>query len=350
MSQSKETRGRRGIMQVSPFGGSKVLPHAKPSLLALSCLVVSLFIGTGSATAQSPIPGSVSQDYMPQSSTAPLPGSTDGARIPARPPSGPVIANPAAQRESFYKQLPLTAEEARIKIEELSNRLAVSRPGEVKENIFNLCEWLQECADAHWKMYLSFDKLPGTKVQAKQEKETAVKFSRLKNRARLLKADVYIKENRYPEALGPLVEIVTSEPTSDLGQAAYKRLTDMGFSDQISSLELAQKEVKGTPLSAPKTPPQGAPGTAPAAKPTGTAPAAAPGAGGIATPAATAPGATAPGSAKPASLTAKPSPVTTKQTVATEPAETKPIVAKAPAARTAPAKPAPRKSKSKRKR
>lgn len=355
MSQSKETRRPRGIMKVSAPGGSKVLPHAKPSLLAVSCLVATML---GSAAfAQSPIPGSASQDYMAPQASAPLPGATDGSRIPARPPSGPVIANPAAQRESFYKQLPLTAEEARIKIEELSNRLAVSRPGEVKDNIFNLCEWLQECADAHWKMYLSFDKLPGTKVQAKQEKETAIKFSRLKNRARLLKADVYIKENRYPEALGPLVEIVTAEPTSDLGQAAYKRLTDMGFSDQISSLELAQKEVKGVPLAAPKTPAQGAPGTAPAAKPSGTAPAVAPGAGGTATPAATATpgtsGTTAPQagfSPKPA-LTAKPaSPVTTKPTVALEPAQTKPLVAKVPAAKPAPVKPAQRKSKSKRKR
>jgi len=277
---------------------SKVLPQAKPSLLAVSLLVASS-IGCA-ASAQSPIPGANYQ--APQAPSAPLPGATDGGRIPARAPQGAVIANPVAQQQSFYKQLPLTAEEARIKIEELSNRLAVSRPGEVKDNIFNLCEWLQECADAHWKMYQSFDKLPGTKVQAKQEKETALKFSRLKNRARLLKADLFIKENRYPEALGPLVEIVTSEPTTDLGQAAYKRLIDMGFSDQVSSLELAQKEVKGVPLAAPKAEPQG---TAPAATKI-------------------APPATSPQSAAPA---------TAKPVVATQPVETKPV---APAAKLPP--------------
>jgi|AGTN01.1.fsa_nt_gi hypothetical protein len=326
MSQSKESN--RGFMKVQAFVGSKVLSHAKPSLLAVSCLVASM-IGSA-ALAQSPIPGSEYQ--IPQGASAPLPGSTDGTRIPAHVPSGAVIANPAAQQQSFYKQLPLTAEEARIKIEEMSNRLAVSRPSEVKDNIFNLCEWLQECADAHWKMYLSFDKLPGTKPQAKQEKETAIKFSRLKNRARLLKADVFIKEGRYPEALGPLVEIVTSEPTTDLGQAAYKRLTDMGFSDQISSLELAQKEVKevkGIPLTAPKAAPP-AQGAAPAAaKPASAAPAkAAPTTGATAPPAA--PAATGTAGTKgtaPAAATPQ-SPVTSKQAVAAEPAETNPVVAK----------------------
>lgn len=344
MSQSKESR--RGKTKVKAFGGSKVLPHAKPSLLAVSCLVASL-IGSA-ALAQSPIPGA---DYTPAGSSAPLPGSTDGTRIPARVPQGAVIANPMAQQQSFYKQLPLTAEEARIKIEELSNRLAVSRPGEVKDNIFNLCDWLQECADAHWKMYQAFDKLPGTKVQAKQEKETAIKFSRLKNRARLLKADLYIKENRYPEALGPLVEIVTAEPTTDLGQAAYKRLVDMGFSDQVSSLELAQKEVKGVPLVAPKTAPQG---TAPAAKPAGTAPATAPAAGGPATPATpTTATPAAPSATKGTPPVAAPqatAPATARAAVATQPAETKPVVAKAPATKPVAVKPAPRAAKPKGKR
>lgn len=314
MSQSKEVS--KCILKVQAFGGSKVLPHAKPSLLAVSCLVATM-VGSA-AMAQSPIPGSEYQ--IPQGATAPLPGATDG-RIPAHP-SGQVIANPMAQQQSFYKQLPLTAEEARIKIEEMSNRLAVSRPSDVKDNIFNLCEWLQECADAHWKMYQSFDKLPGTKVQAKQEKETAIKFSRLKNRARLLKADVFIKEGRYPEALGPLVEIVTSEPTTDLGQAAYKRLTDMGFSDQISSLELAQKEVKDVPLTPQKAAPPAGPGTAPAAGTAGS---------GTGTNKGIAPAATG---------------ATSKQAVAAEPAEIKPVVTKAPSARATPVKPAPRAAKS----
>ena len=108
------------------------------------------------------------------------------------------------------------------------------------EAINNMCEWMQECADAHWKMHKAFEKNTAMKTQSQQERETALKFSRLKNKARLLKADLLIKENRYPEALSPLVDIVVAEPNTDTGKEAYKRLVDMGFSEKVANLEIAQ--------------------------------------------------------------------------------------------------------------
>jgi len=199
----------------------------------------------------SPVPGDGGADsfiHMPSAATgeetAPLPGG--GARQTTYTRSAPIdsahSAAPAASKaESIYHSLPLNAEDARIRMEDLSNRLAVSRPDDVKDSIYALSEWLQDVADAHWKMFKAFEKSEATKVHANKEKEIALKFSSLKNRAKLLKADLFIKQNRYPEALGPLVEIVTTEPTSVTGQEAYKRLVDMGFSEQVTSVELAEK-------------------------------------------------------------------------------------------------------------
>ncbi len=207
----------------------------------------SLFMSLGVANAQgSPLPGG---SPMPGNGaySAPAPGLFDTAPIPggnhqgAPANSAPRQAPSNAKIDSIYNQLPLSAEEARIRLEDLSNRLAVSRPDEVKDSIYALSEWLQDVADAHWKMFKAFEKADATKAQALKEKEIGLKFSQLKNRAKLLKADLYIKQNRYPEALGPLVDIVTAEPTTATGQAAYKRLVDMGFSEQVSTVELAQK-------------------------------------------------------------------------------------------------------------
>lgn len=199
----------------------------------------------------SPIPGSSSgytrstppaYDGNPGlgSASAPLPGGGPAAYV--TPPGAPAHAHQAVgKKDSIYNSLPLNAEEARIRLEDLSNRLAVSRPDDMKDAIYALSEWLQDVADAHWKMYKAFEKSDSTKAQSLQEKEIAIKFSALKNRAKLLKADLFIRQNRYPEALGPLVEIVTTEPTSATGQDAYKRLVDMGFSEQVSNVELAAK-------------------------------------------------------------------------------------------------------------
>lgn len=207
----------------------------------------SMFISPAAQAQGSPMPGNSSY-------SAPQPGLFDSAPIPGGNPQhqGATSTSNGAQRQpskidSIYSQLPLSAEEARIRLEDLSNRLAVSRPDEVKDSIYALSEWLQDVADAHWKMFKAFEKTDATKGQALKEKEIGLKFSALKNRAKLLKADLYIKQNRYPEALGPLVEIVVAEPTTATGQAAYKRLVDMGFSEQASTVELAQKSVPQKP-------------------------------------------------------------------------------------------------------
>ena len=201
------------------------------------------------ALAQAPIPGtSPMPGLTAASSTAPLPGQEE-----SRPSSGRLNISGSNQEEStaqmpansIYKQLPFTLEDAKTKLQELNNLLEVASPTQVdqiKNSVYAVSEWLQDVADAHWKLYKAFDKSPATKLKAKSEKETALAFSHLKNKAKLLKADLFIKQKRYPEALQPLVEIVVAEPTSETGTAAYKRLTDLGFSPKQDSLEIAAGE------------------------------------------------------------------------------------------------------------
>ncbi len=86
-------------------------------------------------------------------------------------------------------------------------------------------------ADAHWKLSLALAKSDSMKAAAAQERQSAVKFSSLKHEAGLLKAELFIKQNRLPEALGPLVDIVVAEPKSLIGQAAYEKLKEIGFAE-----------------------------------------------------------------------------------------------------------------------
>lgn len=227
----------------------------KKAAQKLSCSLLAAMILASTIQLQvsaqgSPIPGGSSSNYarnaQPSESSfgssnpsAPLPGGNPASY--AAPVTQQVHATNGLPGKSIYNSLPLNAEEAKIRLEDLSNRLAVTRPDDLKDAIYALSEWLQDVADAHWKMYKTFEKIDGMKAQAAKEKDIGLKFSGLKNRAKLLKADLFIKQNRYPEALGPLVEIVTSEPTTTTGQDAYKRLVDMGFSEQASGVELAEK-------------------------------------------------------------------------------------------------------------
>ncbi len=200
--------------------------------LAALVLMPSAVLAQGS-----PVPGQSSysppqNNYSPSSNyaQAPVPGAA------ANPYSGAGAgaAKAPVAGKSSYSKLPLNIDDAKVRITELRNLLSVSRPQDVQESVFQLCEWLSDMADAHWKLSLALSKNDSMKAAAAQERQSAVKFSSLKHEAGLLKAELFIKQNRLPEALGPLVDIVVAEPKSLIGQAAYEKLKEIGFAEEAA--------------------------------------------------------------------------------------------------------------------
>lgn len=158
--------------------------------------------------------------------SSPLPGSSAVYRAaPAGKAGGGV-----------YQALPISLDEAKLRIEELRNLVAVSRPQDIQDRVYAFCEWLVDMTEAHNRLSNVFAKQDSLKAQAQTEKNTAQKFAHLKNEATLLKADVLIKQNRVPEAIGPLVDIVANEPKGSAGVAAYQRLKDLGFAETAADI------------------------------------------------------------------------------------------------------------------
>lgn len=205
-------------------------------LSLLSMAVISL-VETAPALAQgSPIPGANRQASLDYSAAGQVPqgGSISRAPVPGmNQPSGLIQPAQPGQARSRYMQLPLTVVDAKTRLEEL-RLLLTSQPKEAQERIYEMCEWLSDGADAHYRMYQAFSKSDLTKTQAASEKQLNQSFSQLKREAQLLKADLLIKQGRAPEALNPLVEIVIADPRSNTGQNAYKRLVELGFSKEAS--------------------------------------------------------------------------------------------------------------------
>lgn len=169
---------------------------------------------------------------------APLPGAP-GGQLPQvyGQPTAPVPgANPrrivAPTAGMGYADLPLSCDDAKARIVELTNLMPTTRPQDLQDRVEQLCNWLGDMVDAHNKMANSFAKHEPLKAQSNAERQTAQRFARLKNQAQLLKADLLISMRRFPEALTPLVDISTAEPTTETGKGAYKRLQDLGFSPE----------------------------------------------------------------------------------------------------------------------
>jgi len=192
-------------------------------------------IGTNGAGASNPYVGYGNQPGQPgsqglgssTSASAPVPGAGRGQ---------PTAGAPGAKAPgSKYRDLPLTVDSTKYRLDELRALLSVSRPQDMQDSVQELCEWLNDAADAHYRMYLSFAKSDLTKTQANSEKQLNQRFGQLKREAQLLRADLLIKQLRAPEALAPLVDIVVADPRSATGKEAYKRLVDLGFSQAVSA-------------------------------------------------------------------------------------------------------------------
>lgn len=218
------------------------------ALWLVSAPVFSQVPVPGQGNAQAPVQASTSGNYMPDKSGAPS-GISAQAPTPAAVPlpgNNPQNQAPGSFRKLTYDQLPLTPYDAQDRLVDLSNALGNVRPNDIQQSILELCEWLQEMADYHYKLTQTFSKSEATKVQADSERQLQRQFSSLKNQAQLLKAELFIRQHRLPEALTPLVEIIVQEPRTATGQRAYQRLKEIGFS-QDSVANNQENSAKATP-------------------------------------------------------------------------------------------------------
>jgi hypothetical protein len=155
-----------------------------------------------------------------------MPGAESAAPANYAPPQS------QAAISSKYQQLPLSEADARARLQELRTMVQTSRPQDVQQSVNRFSEWLADIIDGHNKLANVFSKHDNMKAQCQTEHQTAVKFAAVRNQAQLLKADLLIREHRYPEALAPLVDIVSAEPTTATGQSAYKKLKELGFCEE----------------------------------------------------------------------------------------------------------------------
>lgn len=188
------------------------------------------------------------QGSPPPGGSAPLPGRAaqsqyEESSAPAYSAGAPTASAPGGRGR--YRQLPLTAVDAKQKLDELRNLLSASRPQDVQDSIYEMVDWLQDAADAHYRMANAFAKADTTKREAASERQMTSRFGQLKREALLLKADLLIKQRRAPEALAPLVDIVIADPKGATGAAAYRRLQELGFSQELPS------DVAANPPAAP---------------------------------------------------------------------------------------------------
>lgn len=123
------------------------------------------------------------------------------------------------------------------KIEEGLKLLSEEKFQEAQNILKPIKDWLKNATEYHYALYQIFQneskKSLKANTQIQIEKAHALDFGNLRDRISLLLAKAYIGQKKLKEAIEELVEIIKSQPNTELGKKAYELLLDIKFSDKV---------------------------------------------------------------------------------------------------------------------
>lgn len=128
---------------------------------------------------------------------------------------------------------PLGFADAEIKLKRFSQLVDQKRFMEARPGLMQLRQCLVDLTEAHIGLYKTLNQLPSARGQAELEKELALEFAQLRDRAMLETAKIYISEREYTKAVKELADVVKSQPRSKLGLRSYEMLQEIGFTEKL---------------------------------------------------------------------------------------------------------------------
>lgn len=114
---------------------------------------------------------------------------------------------------------------------------------EAKTSIESLVSWLEDMTEYHTNLYKALKDIDTAKNQADLERELALKSAILRDKAIYQLSMLYIQENKLQKAVPGLVDVVRSQPKTQLGFDAYEALQKIGFTYKV---QLSDSEANKT--------------------------------------------------------------------------------------------------------
>lgn len=102
-----------------------------------------------------------------------------------------------------------------------------------KATIEPVVKWLQQSTEYHTYLYRVLKDIDSAKIQAELERDLALKFAVARDKASYQYALLLIEDKKYQPAVDRLVEVIRSQPNSQLGFASYEVLQQIGFTYKV---------------------------------------------------------------------------------------------------------------------
>jgi len=118
-------------------------------------------------------------------------------------------------------------------IRSIEQMIKEKRFDDARNKLLPLRQWLIDCTEAHIGLYTTLNKIPTARGQSELEKQLALEFAQLRDRAMFTLGLLYVEEKDYKRAVKELVEVIKSQPKSKTGIIAYELLQEIGFTEQL---------------------------------------------------------------------------------------------------------------------
>ncbi len=202
----------------------------KQALILLALLTISVFFMNNSF-AQTEIVSPFNQQQSGQVPNGPA------SNIPGHVEKQATVDNKEAQNNQINVVLDpansLGIAYAENSINKAADLIQKKRLAEARAIMEPLTEWLTDGTEYHANLYKALKDVSNAKAQADVEKELALKFAILRDKASFQLANLYIEEKRFKQAVDKLVDVVRSQPRTDLGFTAYEKLQNIGFTYKV---------------------------------------------------------------------------------------------------------------------
>ncbi|MFA6989967.1 MAG: hypothetical protein WC197_07845 [Candidatus Gastranaerophilaceae bacterium] len=143
----------------------------------------------------------------------------------------------------FSSKNTLGVKYAENKVNEAEKLIKENKLQESQKLLIPLLIWLEDGTKYHANLYQTLKDIDTARMQADVEKDLALKFAIIRDLAKYHMGIINIKENNKTKAVDNFVDIVKSQPKTDLGFKAYEQLINLGFTYKIKIQE-AQPEIK----------------------------------------------------------------------------------------------------------
>lgn len=122
------------------------------------------------------------------------------------------------------------------------------------QQLNELKSWLVDATEVHITLYKTLKDVTNAQVQSEMEKQLALQFAVLRDKAFFQLGMAHLGQSDYPTAIKSLSKVIQSQPRSEMGVKAYEVLQQIGFTEKVKLRERASAPAANKAPEADSTP------------------------------------------------------------------------------------------------